>query len=530
VQSAWTPLRVAAFRTLWFAQLGSLVGTWMQTVGAQWLLVEASGDATLVALVQVAALMPVLIFAMPAGALADILDRRRLLIGVQLFQVCVGVALAALTAVGRMNPTLLLTFTFLLGCGAALTMSAYGVLLQEFVPRSQLRSAAALNGVAMNVARAVGPAIAGLIIGWTGAAAVFALNAVSFAGVALALLAVRPPRRADAARELPERFIEAVRAGGRYVRNSLVVRRLLLRAALFVFPGAALWALLPLVASRLLGLGATGYGVMLAALGVGAVAAADLLPRLSARMSANRLLLFAGCVFAAVLLACVLVRNAAVVVIALVPAGMAWLTVLAGVSGTLQAFLPNWVRARGLSVYTVVFAGGQAIGAVVWGLVAQRFGLTAAFVAAAALMAAGTATVVRWPLRDVTGWNREPQVYWQEPELHSEPDLDEGPVLVTVAFVVPEDRASDFVDAMTAVRRMRLRTGATSSALYRDGADPTLFLEVSEYPTWAEHLRQHTGRLTGTDRSVEERATALADGTPEVAHLFPARAATDEES
>ena len=528
VTSAWTPLRVAAFRALWLAQLGSMIGTWMQTVGAQWLLVTAPNAETLVALVQVAALMPVLVFALPAGALADIVDRRRLLIGVQVFQVAVASALTMLTAAGRTTPELLLGFTFLIGCGAALTLSAYGVLMQELVPRSQVRSAAALNGVAMNAARAVGPAIAGLIIGWTGAAVVFGLNALSFVIVALTLLAVRPPRRDGEICELPERFVQAVRTGGRYVRHSQVVRRLLLRTALFVFPGAALWALLPLVASRELGLGATGYGLTLAALGVGAVIAADLLPRLNARMSANRILLMAGLVFAAVLAVCVLVANAVVVVLALVPAGMAWLLVLAGVGGTLQAFLPNWVRARGLSSYTVVFAGGQAIGALAWGLVARQWGLQAAFLAAAVLMAAGTATVLRWPLRDVTGWNREPQVYWPEPELHTERDPDEGPIAVIVNYTVPQDRVGEFVDAMAAVRRVRLRTGATRSALYRDGADPTQFVEVSEYPTWAEHLRQHTGRLTGTDRAVEEHATALADGTPQVAHLFPARSATDE--
>jgi MFS family permease len=524
--SAWTPLRVATFRTLWLAQLGGMVGTWMQTVGAQWLLVESSGAEALVALVQVAAMMPVLMLAVPAGALADIVDRRRLLIGVQVFQVCVAGALTALTAVERMTPQLLLALTFLIGCGAAVTLSAYAVLLQELVPRSQMRAAAALNGVAMNTARAVGPAIAGLIIGWVGPAAVFGLNALSFVVVAVTLITVRPPPQTGRSDELPERFLGAVRAGARYVRHSPVVRRMLLRAALFVFPGAALWALLPVVANRRLGLGATGYGLMMAALGVGAVLAADVLPRLGSLLSANRLLLAAGMVFAAVLAVCVLVPNAVVVVLALVPAGMAWLGVVAGISGTLQAFLPNWVRARGVAVYAVVFAGGQAIGAVVWGLVAQWWGVAAAFGSAAALMAAGTATVVRWPLRDVTGWNREPQVYWPEPDLHMEPDPDEGPVVVTATYSVAEDRAEEFIDAMATLRLVKLRTGATSSALYRDGADPTRFVDISEYPTWAEHLRQHTGRLTGTDRSREARAHTLADGPPDVAHLFPARASS----
>lgn len=519
--SAWTPLRVRAFRMLWLAQLGSMIGTWMQTVGAQWVLVDAPGAATLVSLVQVAALLPVLLLALPAGALADILDRRRLLIGVQVFQLAVGTSLTVLTATDRMTPALLLTFTLLLGCGAAVAIPAFGVLLQELVPRTEVRAAAALSGIAMNMARAVGPAIAGLIIGWIGPAAVFGLNAFSFVVVTVALVATRSPGvDRDAP---PERFAAAIRAGSRYVRHSPVVRRLLLRAALFVLPGAALWALLPLVATRLLGLGSTGYGLMLGALGAGAVLAADLLPRFGSRLSANRVLLISGAAFGAALLGCVLVRNTVVVMLMLVPAGMAWLAVLVGASGTLQVFLPAWVRARGLSMFTIVFAGGQAVGAFVWGLLAQWWGLVPTFVLAAVVMAAGTATVVVWPLRDVSGWNRDPQVYWDEPDLHSEPDPEAGPVLVTIAYTVADEQVADFVEAMAAMRRVKLRTGATWSTLYRDGTDPNRFVEVSQYPTWAEHLRQHRGRLTGTDRAAEERASALTVGRPEVAHLFPAR-------
>jgi MFS family permease len=520
--STWTPLRTPAFRVLWFAQLGGMLGTWMQTVGAQWLLVDAPGAATLVSLVQVAALLPVLLLAFPAGALADILDRRRMLIAVQAFQLGVAGALTALTATDRMTPPLLLTFTFLLGCGAALAIPAFGVLLQELVPREQVRAAASMGGIAMNIARAVGPALAGLVIAWTGPEAVFGINAVSFVVVMVALVGVRTPR---AVRDgPPERFAAAIRAGGRYVRHSPVVRRLLLRAALFVLPGAALWALLPLVASDLLGLGAPGYGVMLGALGVGAVLAADLVPRYGSHLSANRVLLASGAAFGLALLACALVRSTAVVLVTLVLAGMAWLSVLVGVSGTLQVFLPAWVRARGLAVFTIVFAGGQAGGAFLWGVLAQWWGLVPTFVMAAVVMAAGTATVVVWPLRDVSGWNRDPQVYWPEPDLHTEPDPDAGPVLVTITFTVADEQVADFVDAMATLRRVKLRTGATSSVLYHDGVDPNRFVDVSVYPTWAEHLRQHRGRLTGTDREAEERALALADGPGEVAHLFPAHA------
>src|SRR4051794_4281354 len=279
----------------------------MQTVGAQWLLVEQSGSDTLVALVQTASTLPIVLLALPSGALADTLDRRRLLIAVQLFLVGVGCVLTALTLAGRMPATLLLTLTFALGAGQALTAPAWQALIPDLVPRPQLASASALGAISMNLARAVGPAIAGVLIARTGAGVVFGLNTVTFAIFVLALWRWRPA--ADDYAGEPERFAAAVRAGGRYVRHSPVVRRILLRAALFLVPGSALWALLPLVASRRLGLSSGGYGVLLGAVGVGAVAGAILLPRLRARWSSNRLLLVAGIAFAGVLVALALVRS-----------------------------------------------------------------------------------------------------------------------------------------------------------------------------------------------------------------------------
>jgi MFS family permease len=520
-ESAWAPLRVKAFRALWLAQVGSAIGTWMQTVGAQWLLVDEPGAETLVALVQVAAMLPVLLLALPAGALADILDRRRMLIGIQVFQACVAATLAALTVAGRMTPALLLTFTFLIGCGTALTLPAYQALIQDLVPRAQIRSAAALGGVAVNGARAVGPALAGLIIAQVGPGAVFALNALSFVVFFVVLVVRRRP--AVAVEAAPERLTSAIRAGGRYVRNSPAVRRMLLRVGLFVLPGAALWALLPLVASQLLRIGSTGYGVLLAALGAGAVLGADLLPRVSRRISSNHLLLVAGAAFTVSLLACVLVPDLVFLAVLLLPGGIAWLWVLMTVTGSLQAFLPVWVRARGLSMFNIVFAGGQAFGAFLWGLLAQWWGLLPVFLAAAALMALTTATVGVWPLRDVAGLDRDPAVFMPDPTLVREPEPDEGPVLVTLTYTVEDGHVAEFVEVMKEVRRSRLRTGANSCELYQDGADPSRFLQVSEYPTWGEHLRQHTGRLTGADQALYEQAMALATGPPEVGHLFVPR-------
>src|SRR4051812_22986757 len=270
--SAWAPLRVRAFRALWIAQLASMIGTWMQTVGAQWLLVGEPNAAMLVALVQTAAMVPTLMLALPAGALGDIVDRRRLLIGLQGFQLVVGAVLVALTLVGRLAPAPLLVLTFLLGCGQALTVPGYQALVQDLVPRSQLRSAAALNGVAMNLARAVGPAVAGLLIARVGVAAVFALNAATFAAFAVVLAAM--PRGASTEKVLPERFVGALIAGARYVRHAPPGRRMMLRIVVFGAPGAALWGLVPLVARPLPCLEAAGLGVLRAARGGGAVGGA----------------------------------------------------------------------------------------------------------------------------------------------------------------------------------------------------------------------------------------------------------------
>jgi MFS family permease len=522
--SAWAPLRVAAFRALWIAQLFSLVGTWMQTVGAQWLLVDEPNAAVLVSMVQAAAMLPTLVLALPAGALADMLDRRRLLIAVQLFQVAVGAALTLLAALDRLPPSLLLTATFLLGVGTTLTIPAYQAFVQELVGHEHIRSAAALNGVAMNLARAIGPAIAGLLIGWLGVTVVFALNACTYVAMAVVLGTLRGPERPEE-QLLPERFGGALVAGARYVRHSLVIRRMLLRTLLFVVPGAALWALLPLVASSLLQLDASGYGVLLGALGIGAVAGAALLPRVVALLSPTRLALAAGVVFGLATMACAFAPNLAVAVLALVPAGVAWLCMLATTNGSLQVFLPGWVRARGLSIYQMVFAGGQALASIGWGLLADWLGLVPVLVAAGALLVVGAGTVVVWPLRDISDMNRQPAIFWPEPHLDVEPGLEDGPVVVTVTYRVPAENEAAFLSMMTKVRRMKLRTGAVGLALYRDGADAARFVEVAEYPSWAEHLRQHRGRLTGSDRDLYRAAAALAVDRPEVQHLLPSSGA-----
>ncbi|MGK5677827.1 MFS transporter [Actinoplanes sp. URMC 104] len=520
MDSPWAPLRDRVFRMLWIAVLAGNVGTWMQTVGAQWLVVAEPDAATWTSLVQTVTMLPVLLLALPSGALADVFDRRRLLLAVQTGLFGIGGVLAALTALDEMSPPLLLGFTFLLGVGQAFTLPTWQAVIPEVVPRDELPAASALGAVNTNLARSAGPAVAGLLVAHIGPVAVFALNAVSYAVFALALLAWRRPPRQGPSH--PEHFGPAVRAGGRFVRYAPGVRRLLLRVVLFVLPGSVVWGLLPVVAHQELGLGASGYGVLLAALGVGAIAGALLMPRVRRRLSANRLIRVTGAVYAAALAVVALVPHFAAVGAVLVLAGAAWMMLVSRMNATLQLLLPNWVRARGLGIYQVVFAGAQALGALVWGQVAEAAGLPATFVTAAVAMLLGAVTVEWLPVHEHDDADRSPAIFWAEPHIMLEPHHDDGPVLVTAVYRVAGANAAGFVSAMDEVRLTRLRTGATRWGLFRDGADPARFVEVYQVPTWEEHLRQHEGRLTGSDEQVEKRAVALAEGEPEVTHLLPA--------
>lgn len=516
----WRPLANPVFRALWIAVLFSNIGNWMETVGAQWLLVSQPNNSILVALVQTADTLPVVLLALPAGVLADVFDRRSLLIATQVFLAVVSITLAGLAVVGQLTPGLLLTLTFLGGAGSGVTAPAWQAMIPDLVPRTEIRAASVLGSVSVNVGRAVGPALAGLLIAAFGVAPVFALNASSFVLFAGVLLWAHVGRKDAPSRR--ERFLPALRAGGGYVRWSPYVRRVLIRAALFLLPATAVWALLPLVATEALHLDAAGYGVLLAALGLGAIGGVLVLGKLHARFSEDRLLALASLTYAGMMAVLVLVPLVAVAFAVLILAGMAWLTVLSTVNATLQTFLPGWVRARGLAYYLIVLFGSQALGAAIWGVVAGQVGLTATFVVAAVVMAGTTLAGRRWPLPDVSGLDRSPAVYWPEATLAFEPDADAGPVLVTAAYTVPAASSAAFVAAMSDLERSRRSTGASAWQLYRDGADPQRFLEVFEVPSWDTHLRQHGGRLTGADAAIEARAEALASTPSIVHHYFPA--------
>jgi predicted MFS family arabinose efflux permease len=516
--SAWAPLAGRVFRLLWIAQFASNLGTWMQTVGEQWLLV--GHGALMVTLVQVAAGAPVVLLALPAGVLADLTDRRRLLIWAQLAMAALAGIQAALALTHHLPPSALLGITFLLGCGFALNSPAWQAIQPGLVPRDQLAQASALGAVNMNTARAIGPAIGGILVSAAGAGWTFALNAVSFLWIAVVLVRWHPADSAPRSGQEREHVLAAMRAGSRYIRHSPRIRRIMLRAALFAPGAAGMWALLPVVARQRLGLGSSGYGLLLGAVGIGAVGGAALLPRARRKLSSGRMLAESGAVFAAVLAVLATTHSAVVAAVALVCAGVVWIGALSTLNAAMQLTLPSWVRARGLAFYLTVFQGGQAFGSLGWGLIAAWAGLVPAMAGAAGFMLFGAVSVLWWPPRERIAPDPSLADAWPQPAVLAEPAPSDGPVLVVAEYTVDPAEAAVFRQAMDHVERSRRRTGATTWGLYQDAAEPARFVETFTVASWAEHLAQHHDRYTGLDHEFETRARRLVAEPPRITHAL----------
>ncbi|GAA2092109.1 MFS transporter [Microlunatus panaciterrae] len=516
--SPWAPFRRRAFFWLWLGVVVSSVGMWAQTVGAQWLFVDDPHAATIVTLVQTASTLPMMLLALPAGVLADAFDRRWLLFGVQTYFIAVAVLLAVLTAAGLMPPALLLTFTFAIGAGGALLSPTWQALITDLVPRNELAAATRLDMVSVNVARAAGPALAGFVIAHWGVPPVFAMNAVCFGFLALVLLAWRRPRVTHREREP---FLPALVAGGRYVRHEPVVRRILLRLATFMLPACAVWALLPLVASRQLGLAADGYGLLFAALGIGAVIGALCLGWVKRYLSSNGVLGLAAISFALAFGSVVLVPNLWLALPLLVVCGFGWTATVSTIISELQLFLPGWVRARAIAIYLMVFLGAQAVASPIWGLVTQQRGLRTSVLAAAVLVAVSAIGGLVLKVPENQHLDRSPMAYWGPTTVALEPEPDAGPIMVSIEYEVSADEEEAFLQAMESMRRSRLRSGASRWDLYRVGESPDLFFEQFQVPTWQEHQRQHDGRLTAEDQAIEDATFAHVVGTPRAQHLLP---------
>ena len=507
----WSPLRNTLFRNLWIATIVSNVGTWMQDVGAGWLMTSLSSSPSLVALVEAADSLPVMLLALPAGALADIIDRRRLLLLVHGYFLVVAGTLAVVTLLGLTTPWMLLGFIFALGVGAAITLPAWAAIVPELVRPDELQSAVALNSVGINVSRAIGPAVAGVLVAATGPWLVFALNACSYIGILAVLARWRREHRKST---LPaERFVSAVRVGMRFVLHTRDLQAVLVRGLAFFVFASATWSLFPLIVRRELGRGPEIYGLLLTCIGIGAVVGAMILPRVRPRVSRDFMIAGATVLYALAALALGHVPNVGLLALAMLATGMAWISILSALQVSAQLTLPEWVRARGLAAFVVVFTGGMALGSVLWGQVAARIGIPATLTVAAIGMVLAIAVTWRFKLGEHQLRNFAPSMEWPAPVVMGTPEPDAGPVMVTIVYRIRPGRRDAFIAAMDAVGQMRRRNGAYFWELFHDPADPNRFTECFMDESWLEHLRQHE-RASIADREIQSIAKAhLVEGT-----------------
>jgi MFS family permease len=512
--SLWRPLRSSTFRNLLLADVVSDVGTFMQSVGAAWLMVSLNAGPMYVALTQTASALPFFILALPAGAIGDIVDRRKVILFTEIWMVVVAVVLTVMTIAGQMSPALLLILTFALSAGDAFETPTWRAVLPELVPKEDLPAASALNGIEFNFARAVGPALAGFVIAFAGIGAAFLLNTLSFLGVILVV--ARWKRPAVKRVTPPETVTGATVAAIRYVRYSPAVRIVLLRAGAAMFFASGLLALLPSIAHRING-SPVGYGALLGCFGGGAVLGALVMQRARSRWSADVIVSAGIAIFGLATIAAGVLRELSLLAPVMLVGGAAWISFISLFNVQVLNQAPDWVRARVLAVSMLVFQGAIAAGSATWGKVAAEAGL------GKALLWAGVGTILSTGLGlflrlsdesvDLTPWN-----HWRLP-LVVDADGDAGPVLVTVEYHVNPEQVSEFIKTMREYGRIRRRDGASRWGICRDLETPNCYLETFVVSSWAEHLRQHD-RLIRADSEIEDRLRSFTRDEPSVRHLL----------
>jgi MFS family permease len=516
--SPWSPLRIPLFRNLLIADFVSDVGAFMQAVGAAWLMTSLSSSPLQIALIQTASALPFFLLALPAGSIGDIVDRRKLILGTETWMLAIAIILVVATFLHFINPWFLLLLTFALSIGDALESPAWRAIFPELVPKAELMPALALNGIEFNLARAVGPALGGLIIAIAGVSSAFLVNAVSFLGV---IVVIARWKRQVVKSKLPvETFTGATSAAIRYVRYSPGIRRLLVRSAFVIFFSSGFWALLPAVAKNV-SHSSLGYGLLLGFFGTGAVLGAVALQRLSKMYAVEAVIAVATAVFAGVLAAVALVTQLWILCIFSFFGGMAWTIFMSVFNTLIQRLAPDWVRARVLAVYLFVFQGSMTVGSVLWGVAAERSNLEVALLASGIGIAACLLLRLPFPLPEPSAaldvWN-----HWPKLNLFAEPEPDAGPVLVTMEYKVEPDKARDFLEAIYKYERVRRRDGATRWSVYYDSESPGIYLETFLVDSWAEHERQHD-RFTIADKGVEREVFRYSLGQPQIRHFIYAR-------
>jgi MFS family permease len=511
------PLRVPVFRNLLIADLVSDIGTFMQNVGAAWLMVSLRAGPGYVALIQTAASLPYFLLALPAGSAGDIFDRRRLVLFTEVWMMAVALILAVLTTGGLTSPWLLLVLTFALSAGDAFETPTWRAILPELVSKDDLAAASALNGIEFNLARAIGPAAAGMVIAVAGVPTAFIVNVISFCGVILVVARWKRPIRKQTAP--PETMAGATVAAVRYVHNSPAILTVLVRTGIILFFSSSLFALLPSVA-RSVDERAIGYGLLLGCFGAGAIGGALLMQTLRARFSTEMIVSAGVVILGTAIVTITRLHRLSTLALVVLVSGAAWVLFISLINALVQNLAPDWVRARVLAIFTLVYMGSFALGSAAWGGVAQHQSVRLAL-ACSGFGTVGSAILALFAklpdsTADLTPWN-----HWRMPVIVKEvsDELSGGPVLVTIEYSVVAQKESKFVKAMHQYARVRRRDGAYRWGIYRDVEVGNRFVEIFLVHSWAEHLRQHE-RQTKADRELEHQVYSYVAGEPTVRHLL----------
>lgn len=509
---ALAPLHEPVFRRIWLSSVLSNFGQLILGVGAAWEMTRLTSSASLVALVQTALMLPLMLVAVPAGAIADMFDRRRIAITGLGFSACCGAVLTGLAWAGLTSPWALLAFCSLIGAGVALYSPSWQASISEQVPARQLPAAIALGSISYNVARSFGPAVGGLIVLAAGARAAFAINALCYLPLLVAFYAWN--RRHVPSRLPPERVHRAILTGARYAMHSGSVRTVLARAFAFGLAGASASALAPLIAKTMLGGNSSVYGILLGASGVGAVIGALTVGWVSQRLrneAASRLMSLIG---GLALVAVGLSHSVALTCLALFIAGAANMITIALFNISVQLAAPRWVTARALSLFSSALTGGIAIGSVVWGLVATRWAVDIAVIASGIALVSTPLLAFVLPLPPTITTGAEWVEINHEPEVAMALTMRSGPIVIEVDYVVDLEKARAFYDAMLKVQWSRLRNGAFNWSLSRDIADPALWIERYQFPTWIDYLRTRE-RFTRADLDAQRNADSFIRSSAE---------------
>lgn len=504
-----SPLRHAVFRRIWTASLLSNLGLLIMGVGAAWSMTQMTASADMVALVQTALMLPVALVSAPAGAVADMFDRRKVGLVALTIALTGAVSLSGLAWLGLVSPVLLLAFCFIIGSGMALFGPAWQASVAEQVPSDSLPAAIALNGISYNIARSFGPAIGGVIVASLGAVAAFATNALFYFPLIVVLFLWR--RIQEPTRLPPERLARAVTSGVRYILHSPSIRIVLWRTLFTGVAGGSVSALMPLVTRDLLHRGAENYGVMLGSFGMGAVIGALNVTNLRSRVGDENAIRLCVIVMGAGVAAVALSRSPILTGVALVAAGAGWTASVTLFNVGVQLAAPRWVAGRALAAFQAAIAGGIALGSWIWGSAANHIGVKDALLCSSAALLASSILGVWLRMPRVSGPNEQASDPLADPEVRLSLTPRSGPIVVEIEYRVDARRARLFYAIMQQVQLSRQRNGAYGWSLARDIADPELWTERFHCPTWLDYLRQRN-RSTDSERALHVRALEFHTG------------------